>query len=293
LPNDKRIAVLAASAMITALIWISVLATDRSVLKVTFLDVGDGLCTVVRTPSGKTMVFDCGTSSWRDNESIGTRLAAPYLQSMGIDKIDVAVLSHPHSDHVSGFAGLLAAKPAKLVLDTGIKEGSPEYMKFIRAIRKCHARYRIAKRGQVLDMGDGVKVKVLDPTMIASNSDLNEECIVLRIVYGQSAFLLAADAGDEAEHEMLSDGIKVRAQLLQVGHHGSRLATSPEWIEAVKPDIAVISCARNSQYHFPSRQVVERLEASGARVYITGKDGAIQATTDGNTIWMRTFRNSW
>jgi competence protein ComEC len=265
---------------------------QAGVLELTYLDVGEGQCGVMRTPSGKIVVLDCGTSTWRDSDSLGSKLVAPYLQRLGADRIDLAVLSHPHSDHVSGYASLLAEKPAKAVLDIGRRHGAPPYIRFLRQVKKCGASYRIAKRGQFVDFGDGVRAEVLNPDPDAHYSDLNENSMVLRVTYGKVAMLLCADAGEEAERRMLESGMRVRAQVMQVGHHGSRFGTTPEWLAAVRPSVAIISCGRNDMYGHPSRQTLARLRAVGARTYRTDMNGAVTVTTDGHTIRVRTFRQT-
>ena len=236
--------------------------------------------------------MDCGTSSWRDDSAVGSKLAGPYLQRLGLDSIDVAVLSHPHSDHDSGFAGLLKLEPADLVLDCGAKCKSPEYIAFMKAVRANRARFRIARRGMVIDMRDGVQAQVLDPSPNVRYTNLNDRSIVLRIIYKRVAILLAADASEPAEQDMLRAGLNVRAQVLQVAHHGSREATSAPWLAAVRPRIAIISCARRSRYAFPSRLTLDRLASCGARTYATSQYGAVTITTDGETIRVETVRDS-
>jgi competence protein ComEC len=236
------------------------------------------------------MVIDCGTSSWRKSQSVGDRLAAPYLSSLGVDTIDVAVLTHPHADHVSGYASLLAVKPAKLVLDVGAKHASPYYFRFLRAVKKCKATYRIAKRGQSIDMGDGVIARVLSPDPVEDYADLNDNSIVLRVTYKKVALMLAADAGEEVERRILHTGARVESQVLQVGHHGSARATSPGWLAAVNPRIAVISCGRHNEYGHPSRDVLDRLNSRGTRVYRTDRNGAVMVSTDGRTVRVRGWR---
>ena len=255
----------------------------------TFLDVGDGLCAILRTPSGRTMVMDCGTSSWRNGSSVGRTLAAPYLQSMGLDSVDVIALSHPHADHECGLPSLMKLEPPRMVLDIHARLGSREYREFRSAVRACHANYRIARRGQVLDLGDGVKAQILNPSA-GSEADLNDESMVLRVTYKRAAILLAADAGEVAENDILNSGADVRAQVLQVGHHGSNSATSARWLSEVRPKIAVISCSRFSHYHFPSRHVLGRLASCGARTYVTGRCGAVTISTDGERIRVGTFK---
>lgn len=140
-------------------------------------------------------------------------------------------------------------------------------------------------------MGDGVMARILDPSPDVNYKNLNDNSIVMRITYKRVAILLAADAGEAAERDMLDSGLNVRAQVLQVGHHGSHDATSPRWLSAVQPRIAIISCARHSHYGFPSRQVLDRLASRGARIYSTGQYGAVTVSTDGDAIDVRTVRN--
>lgn len=291
--RDNRVRVIGIAALAAAALWLSLLVGAPGDLQITFLDVGDGLCTVVRTPAGRTLLMDCGTSSWGDhNEAVGSKLVAPYLQRLGLSSIDVAVLSHPHLDHDVGFPGLLKLEPADLVLDCGAECESPEYKAFLTAVAESDARFRVVRRGEVIDMGDGVRAQVLNPLPSARYLSLNDLSIVLRITYKKVAVLLAADASEAAEHDMLRAGLDVRAQVLQVGHHGSREASSPEWLAAVRPRIAVISCARRSQYHFPSRIVMDRLRACGAKPYVTGRCGAVTISTDGEAIHVDTVRDA-
>ncbi len=282
--SDNRIRALAALALITIAIWAYALAPAGHTLSLTVMDVGEGLCIVMRSPNGKTLVMDCGTNSWRNNDSVGESLVLPYLKKMGVRQIDVAVISHPHEDHISGFEGLLQNCPAKLVIDTKSNEHSPTYNHLIKEIRKSGAKYRIAQRGQTIVFDDGVTIQVLNPPIDESGQNLNEESIVLRIIYGKTAFLLASDIGSLSESEILNENLPVRAQVLQVGHHGSRESTSYRWLEAVKPNAAVISCGRNNTYGHPSQETLERLTDSGARIYRTDKNGAVSFYSDGETI---------
>lgn len=290
MPSSKSKLIIFIAALVALAIWTGTTFPRSDVLTVTFLDVGEGLCTVVITPSGKTMVMDCGTSSWRNNDSIGERLAATYLQQHGVDAIDVAVLSHPHEDHISGLGSLLAVKPAKLVLDIGAKHPSTYYREFLKQVEISGARYRIAVRGQSLDMGDGVRVEILNPGPNTTYSDLNNQSAVLRVTYKKTSFMLAADAEEEAERDIIESGADLHSQVLQVGHHGSRSSSSTDWLDAVRPKIAVISCGYHNRYGHPAPQAIERLQSSGARIYRTDRQGAVQLTSDGQTIRVETFK---
>lgn len=142
-----------------------------------------------------------------------------------------------------------------------------------------------------MDMGDGVVATVLNPDPTRHYIDLNNNSIAIRLTYGKIAILLAADDGFDAEESMLSSKMAVRSQVLQVGHHGSATASSPEWLAAVKPQIAIISCGVHNEYHHPSPDTVKRLMAYGAIVYRTDRNGAVTVTTDGATVNAEPFRS--
>jgi len=288
LPLDRRYIIILIAALMATGIWVHAFISPKT-LDVTVMDVGEGLCVVTSTPSGKVMVMDCGTSSWRKNETVGESAVAPYLRKLGKGRIDVAVLSHPHSDHVSGYSGLLEQTPASLVLDIGATEhASPLYRRFLRTVKKCGSTYRIAKRGQEIDMKDGVILEILNPAPSTDYFDLNNRSIVLRIVYKNVAIILAADAEEPAETDILDSGLPVRAQVLQVGHHGSEAGSSTRWLEEVNPSMAVISCGRRNKYGHPSSKTVDRLTSYGARVYRTDKCGAVTISTDGRIVHVDT-----
>ncbi len=290
--RDRKWLIPGAAAVVCLFIWVPVLLSHPNTLELTYLDVGEGLCGVMKTPSGRIVVLDCGTSSWSDSASVGEKLVAPYLQRLGADTIDLAVLSHPHADHVCGFPSLFAVKPPKVVLDIGARHDSPEYEEFLRAVRESKARYRIAHSGQSIDLGDGIRAEVLSPDTGFAYTDLNERSTVMRVTFRKAVFLLCADAGAEAESRLLKSGAAVRAQVMQVGHHGSDTASTAEWLAAVRPAVAIISCGRGGQSGHPSRQVLDRLRGAGARVYRTDLNGAVSVITDGRTIRIRTHRRS-
>ncbi len=288
--NSAQRNVLLAAAVLTAAIWAYALAPTDSRLTLTVLDVGEGLCAVLRTPTGKTVVVDCGTSSWRDDRAVGSKLAGLYLQSIGANVIDLAVLTHPHWDHISGYPSLLKMIPAKMVLELGGTEDCPEYDDFSSAVRMCSAQRYLARRGQVLSTQDGVRIYVLNPDLSRTYEDLNNRSIVLRVVYKRKAFLLSGDIEEPAQRYILESGANVRSQVLLVGHHGSQASCSREWLSAVKPVAAIISCGRRNQHGHPSPIVIKRLQDMGVRVYRTDTDGAIAISTDGKRLFVRTFK---
>ena len=258
-------------------------------LTVTMLDVGQGSSIVVKSPTGKIMVVDCGTSSWKNDELVGDKVTAPYVQSLGKNNIDLAVLTHPHIDHVSGFARLLKKKPAKIVLDLGIPDTLDNYTAFMKEVKKSKAKYIKARRGQSFDIGGGVKVYVLSPNPYIKYRDLNENSIVLKIAYKFTSFILAADAGVDAEFDILSKYKNLKAQVLQVGHHGSKTSSSQNWLNTLKPTAAAISVGRNNIYNLPAKDTIAKLQNRHIKIYRTDKNGAIIFSSDGKTIRAKTI----
>jgi competence protein ComEC len=284
--KDRRLTAIVVATLLAVTVWAQALLPHSGNLEITMMDVGEGLCIVVRSPDRHILVMDCGTCSWRNNSAVGTSVVVPYLRSLGADHIDIAVLSHPHADHMSGFRGLLKQIPARLVLDSS--EGhTKSHNAFLSHVRRSGAEYRIARRGQAIELGGGAVAQVLSPAQGKDHQDLNDASIVLRLVYKDTSVLLQGDAAEDAEHEILESRAGVRSNVLQVGHHGSRKSTSPRWLGAVKPQVAIISCGRKNIYGHPSRETLTRLTASGAKIFRTDRQGAISLTSDGRTIRVR------
>ncbi len=263
---------------------------DAGVLTMAVLDVGEGLCVVMHTPGGKSLVYDCGTSSWRDESGVGEKVAADYLQKMGSDNIDIAVLSHTDSDHMSGFASLLRKKPAKLVLFTERKNTSDLFYEFRQAVVEYCGRYEHTRAGDMYELDDGVIVEVLHPKNAAEYEEDNNASVVLRIVYGDVSFLLAGDAEMEAEDDMVDSGVPLDSDVLVVGHHGSAGSTSRLFLRKVTPEIAIISVGSGNHYGHPAYETIDRLRDYNIRTLRTDWHGAVQVTTDGRSLGIDTYK---
>lgn len=189
-----------------------------------------------------------------------------------------------------GFPSLFHALRPDIVIAPGSTENSAAYRRFTRSVKSAHCIYRVAHDGQSIHLGNDVAVQVLDPFGSSKTATVNERCIVLRLVYKSTAFVFAGDAGTEEELSILRTHKSMRAQVLQVGHHGSATSTSASWLAAIKPQIAVVSCGRNNIYGHPAVSTVTRICSTGARLYRTDRDGAVIFHSDGRTIVASSIR---
>src|SRR5262249_27257383 len=178
----------------------------------------------------------------------------------------------------------------KNFLDSGQTYASNEYERLLRAIKEKRIKFIEAKKGMTFDLGSGVKLETLNPqgggewiTKVRSGGSVeNANSVVMRLSYGNFAMLLTGDAETETEQVMMNAGAPLRAQVLKVGHHGSRYATSSKFLEAVHPDVAIISVGTENRYGHPAEQTLNRLQKAGVKIYRTDLNGEIAIVTDGN-----------
>ena len=260
----------------------------RGLLRATFLDVGQGDSALVDLPDGQAMVIDGGGLVGSPID-VGVSVLAPTLRARRRTALLAVVLSHPHPDHFGGLVTGLAATRLGALWDSG--EGEAEGVGGGYAELLAMARSRgvpVLGPGQLCgerDMG-GARVEVLAPCPTFS-SDLgpNNNSLVVRITYGQRSILFVGDAEHEAEATLLSTAAgRLRADVLKVGHHGSRTSSTPAFIAAVAPREAIVSVGCRNRFGHPNPLTLRTLDAAGARVWRTDQRGAVVVTTDGRSL---------
>ncbi|MDI7246549.1 MAG: ComEC/Rec2 family competence protein [Bacillota bacterium] len=251
-------------------------------LAVHFIDVGQGDSILILAPSGKTMLIDGGPADASE------RLIA-YLKEQEVAKIDVLVATHPHADHIGGLVEVLRAFPVGLVVDSGKVHTTATYERFLTLIDQKNIRFRLGRAGDSIDLGPGFAARILHPTEPLPEN-MNDCSVVVRLEYGKVSFLFTGDAERDAENAMLKSGADLRAAVLKVAHHGSRTSSSPWFLKAAKPAVAVILVGAGNSYGHPHRITLLNLADYTDRVYRTDVDGDVVVTTDGTTFRVDTAR---
>lgn len=248
-------------------------------LVVYFLDVGQADASFVRTPGGKVIVIDTGDSP---DDVVG------FLKAKGVERVDVLVLSHPHADHIGGALRILEEFEVGVLYDSGFVHPTRVYEETLaKALELRDAgrlTYVTARAGQVLEVDPSVSVTVLHPEEPLGD-EANDASIVLKIVFGSFSVLFTGDIEEAGERAVLARsaelGIDLAATVLKVPHHGSRTSTGPEFLAAVRPEVAVIQAGRDNPYGHPSPVVLRRLSEAGVTVYITASHGTVIVHSDG------------
>jgi competence protein ComEC len=266
----------------------------REGLRITFLDVGQADAAIVETPRGHTIVIDAGGKLERGTtvdgasvaEAVGERIVVPFLIRHGIHHVDAIVLSHPHGDHVGGVAPILRTLGADVFFDGGQWYGGHAYRDALEEARRRSVRVVHPRAGDVWQTGDGVRLQFLTSSgeEIADAKDVvneNSLVVMLECACGRARpfrALFMGDAGTVAESQLIERGIDLRADILKVGHHGSRYSSSVGFLAKVRPHDAVISDGRHNLYRHPAAETLAAFARINARVWRTDRCGGIVAT---------------
>jgi competence protein ComEC len=275
--------------------WLSLASELRPIagnaergLTLHFLDVGQGDGAAIRTPGGRWLLVDLGPRS--AGSDAGRRVVAPFLARHGVRRLEMIVLSHGHLDHLGGGASVLDRFRTGIVLDPAAQVPDPAYTGFLDEVEAAGVAWRAARAGTTFEL-DGVRFAVLHPdtTWTEWGTDVNEDSIVLRVEFGGFSALFAGDAGLPAEARLR--GRVGAADLLKVGHHGSRGSSGEAWLDEVSPTAAIVSVGRN-RYGHPAPEALARLIRHGADVWRTDREGTVSVMTDGKTMTLRGRRGA-
>ena len=248
-------------------------------LTVKVLDVGQGDALLVRTPE-QVILIDTGDTPTKE------RLVG-YIKKEGITVIDKLIITHPHADHIGGVQAVFDNFTVKQVYDSGQTTTSNMYKQYLVSVQKKKIPFALLEAGTQLDVGGGVLFKVLSPEkpfIKGTDSDLNNNSIVLKLIYGNFSMLFTGDAEKEAEQRMgKSFAAELKSTVLKAGHHGSSTSSSHGFLKAAEPETVVISLGANNEYHHPHPSVLKRYSQLKLKVFRTDTDGTVTVSSDGKT----------
>ena len=263
-------------------------------LVVTAIDVGQADALLIRTPTGHAYLVDAGgrlergpgNGAQSPAEAIGERVVVPFLVRSGIHRLDAVLISHPHGDHVGGLAPVLRVLGADVFADSGQTYPGHAYHDALDVAAFRHVPIVYPRAGAVWRTDDGVTFRFYGPTLpllTHTQNDINNNSLMFRLEYERFRMLFTGDAGAEAEARVLASGADVSADVLKVGHHGSAYSSTPDFIHAVSPRIAIISVGRDNLFGHPASSTIATFHAAGAAVYRTDEDGAVTIGSDGTS----------
>lgn len=244
-------------------------------MSVDFIDVGQGDSTLII--SGDNVILIDGGEAGESENVIN------FIKNKNITEIDCCIATHPHSDHIGSLSEVFDEFEIKDVIMPEVPEKliptSKAYEKFMRSVADNAENVYPAQSGDDYQYGD-IKIEILGPA--GEYDNLNDISVVSRVIYGNTSVMMTGDAETPAEKDILADNLDCSADILKVGHHGSRTSTSDDWLKAVNPQYAVISCGLNNDYGHPHKQLIKRLEKTETDYYRTDLIGTVSFESDGD-----------
>ncbi len=280
-PVARRFLLIAGVSVLNIFVWQKAWAAGPN-LRVTFFDVGQGDAALLEFPAGRLLV-DAGTLL--ENYDAGERVLVPFLRTHGIRKLDAVVITHPHADHLGGLPALLEEIEIKKVFVCGAETNSALEQRCERLADSLGVPLLALRAGERLPDFTPAQVWALHPLRQETGfENINDASVVLKVIYGQHAFLFPGDAEFESENHLLQYAPVLESDVLKVGHHGSSTSSLPAFLQAVSPQWAVVSVGRWNNFGHPNPQVLARYDSFGIGLLRTDQNGAVVFETDGKVL---------
>lgn len=255
------------SALVVLCVVLSSKALGRMTAFVAFLDVGQGDAVLIQLPDDTTILIDAGVDA-SVREQLGRAL--PFTDHT----IDLAITTHPDADHYTGFSSLLDAYTIGELWISGV-EKSGAWGAFLQEVQRRNIPVEEPTQGTTVSFAPGASLTVLWPAADFASDETNDSSIIVRFTYDNQTFLLTGDASVAVEGQLIAGDADISANVLKLGHHGSRTSTSAAFLNAVQPDFAIISAGKDNRYGHPHKEILERLEDAGIPYVRTDSFGTI------------------
>ena len=247
--------------------------TNNDLLKVHYLDVGQGDSIFVELPNNETMLIDAAESYQSEN-------IINYLKNLNYQKIDYVIGTHPHTDHIGGLKDIINTFEIGKIYMPKVVSTTKTYESLLMAIKDKNLKINTAKGGTSIIDTDTLKINILAPNN-SIYTELNNYSVVTKITYGTTKFLFMGDAEKLSENEIKEN---VTADVIKIGHHGSNTSSSIDFIKKVNAKYGIISVGLNNKYNLPKEETITNWENSGTKIYLTSTNGTIRASSDGTNI---------
>ncbi len=279
------------TATITSLITLFVLGvmsifiapnaqSDEGLLKVVFLDVGQGDATLIESPTGTQVLVDGGKD--------GMVLGALQKELGYFDRdLDMVVATHPDADHIGGLIDVLEYFEVDTILITENDNDSPVRDSFLEAVEAEGAQVRYARSGQAYALGGSTTLSILFPDIDPTSLESNLSSIIAQLKYGEIEYMLTGDSPKSIEEYLVEKGTELESEVLKVGHHGSKTSTAETFVSAVRPLYGIISAGKDNSYGHPHKEVTDLLENQGVTQKNTADEGSISSFSDGESVWFK------
>lgn len=255
--------------------------SDENLLRVHFLDVGQGDSIFIEMPNGETMLIDTG-------ENYHGEGIIDYINDCGHSKIDYLVGTHPHSDHIGSMGYIVRNYDVGSIYMPKVSANTKTYENLLTSISGKGLKVKNAKAGVNIVSSDDLTVDIIAPVTI-DNDNLNNCSVVIKLIYGDVSYLFTGDA-EKAETESIESDVS--ADVLKVGHHGSKTSTTDAFVKEVNPQIAIISCGEDNEYGHPHKSTLNYLEKNHCEIYRTDVDKTVIVSSDGTSYSIQAGVNS-
>ena len=247
--------------------------TNNDLLKVHYLDVGQGDSIFIELPNNETMLIDAAESYQSEN-------IINYIKNLNYQKIDYVIGTHPHTDHIGGLKDIINTFGIGKIYMPKVVSTTKTYESLLMAIKDKNLKINTAKAGTSIIDTDTLKINILAPNS-ETYTELNNYSVVTKITYGTTKFLFMGDAEKLSENEIKEN---VTADVIKIGHHGSNTSSSIDFIKKVNAKYGIISVGLNNKYNLPKEETITNWENSGTKIYLTSINGTITAISDGTNI---------